>query len=75
MKDKIGEKHAGVITSKTDFGIFVRLKLHHVEGLIHISTLKAGQLERFKVGEPIKIEVTHVNINRRFVDFTWIPTK
>lgn len=73
MKDRVGEKHTGTVTSKTDFGVFVRLKLHHVEGLIHISTLKGKQLEQLKVGDQVKIEVAGVNLNRRFIDFVLIP--
>jgi ribonuclease R len=75
MQDKIGEQHDAVITGKAEFGLFARLKQHHVEGLIHISTLKPDQLARAKIGDKIRIEVAGVNIARRHIDFSWVPQK
>ena len=75
MQDKIGEQHEGIITGKTDFGLFVRLKPHHVEGLVHVSTLKPNQLAAYKIGDAVKIEVASVNIGRRHIDFMLIPQK
>ncbi|MEI6805936.1 MAG: VacB/RNase II family 3'-5' exoribonuclease, partial [Myxococcaceae bacterium] len=74
MQDKIGEEHEAVITGKTEFGLFARLKLHHVEGLIHISTLKGNQLAMAKIGDPVKIKVDGVNIARRHIDFSLLPS-
>ncbi len=75
MQDKIGEKHDAVITGKTEFGLFVRLKQHHVEGLVHISTLRGNQLATAKIGDPVKIQVDGVNIARRHIDFSLVPQK
>lgn len=75
MQDKIGEQHDGVVTGKTDFGLFIRLKKHHVEGLVHISTLKSNQLGGYKIGDSVKIQVASVNLARRLIDFTLIPLK
>lgn len=70
MQDKIGEQHEGVVTGKTDFGLFIRLKQHHVEGLVHVSTLKPNQLMGYKIGDLVKIQVASVNLARRHIDFT-----
>ena len=75
MRNKIGERYKGAVTSRTDFGIFVRINKYHVEGLIHVSTLRPGDLKRFQVGQEINIEVVGVNLARRFIDFVWVPHK
>ncbi|MES2504647.1 MAG: VacB/RNase II family 3'-5' exoribonuclease [Myxococcota bacterium] len=69
MKDKIGEQHRGVITTKTDFGFFVRLNLHHIEGLVHISNIPTQRWATVKVGDKVLVEVANVNLVRRLIDF------
>lgn len=53
----------GVVTNITDFGVFV--DLGGVEGLIHVSELSWGRVEKpshvFKVGEQVKVIVLQVN--------------
>ncbi|WP_163536513.1 ribonuclease R [Gracilibacillus sp. YIM 98692] len=83
MQDKIGEEYEGVISSVTNFGLFVELP-NTVEGLVHVSYLtddyyhydeKAYAMigERtgnvFQVGDPITISVAQVNLEERAVDF------
>lgn len=36
-QERIGEEHEGVVTGVAEFGAFVRLAEHHVEGMCHVS--------------------------------------
>lgn len=83
MQDKIGEEFTGVISSVTNFGMFVELP-NTVEGLIHVSFLtddyyhydeKSHALigERtanvYRVGDEVKIRVAGVNMDEHAIDF------
>lgn len=83
MKDKLGEEYMGVISSVTNFGLFVELE-NTVEGLVHVSYLvddyyhfndRAHALigERtakiYRVGDEVKVKVINVNLDERAVDF------
>ncbi|MFD1038810.1 ribonuclease R [Virgibacillus byunsanensis] len=83
MQDKIGEEFTGVISSVTNFGLFVELE-NTVEGLVHVSNLtddyykyddrnyamigeRTGNI--YRIGDEIKIKVEGVNLDERAVDF------
>lgn len=83
MQDKIGEEFDGVISSVTNFGLFVELE-NTVEGLIHVSYMtddyyhfdersyamigeRTGNI--YRIGEEVRIKVISVNIEERAVDF------
>ncbi|GAE92802.1 3'-to-5' exoribonuclease RNase R [Gracilibacillus boraciitolerans JCM 21714] len=84
MQDKIGEEYEGVISSVTNFGLFVELA-NTVEGLVHVSYLTDDYYhfderayamiggERtgnvFQVGDAITVKVAQVNLDERAVDF------
>ena len=83
MQAHVGEKYEGVISSVTGFGLFVELP-NTVEGLIHISSLDddyytfveknymlVGERRKkvYRLGDPIRIVVTAVEIATRRVDF------
>lgn len=83
MQDKIGEEYTGVISSVTNFGLFVELE-NTVEGLVHVSYMTDDYYhfderiyaligERtanmYRIGEEVKIKVIGVNIEERAVDF------
>ncbi|MFD1386996.1 ribonuclease R [Oceanobacillus oncorhynchi subsp. oncorhynchi] len=83
MKDKIGEEFTGIISSVTNFGMFVELE-NTVEGLVHVSYLtddyyhydersQAMIGERtakvFRVGDEVDIKVADVNLEEYTVDF------
>ncbi|WP_117168916.1 ribonuclease R [Paraliobacillus sediminis] len=89
MQDKIGEEFDGVISSVTNFGLFVELE-NTVEGLVHVSYLtddyyhfdeKAYAMigERtgtiFRIGDEITIKVAAVNLDERAVDFEVVGMK
>ncbi|PWU69233.1 ribonuclease R [Gracilibacillus dipsosauri] len=83
MQDKIGEEFEGVISSVTNFGLFVELA-NTVEGLVHVSYLtddyyhfderayamigeRTGNV--FQVGDTLTVKVAQVNLEERSVDF------
>ncbi|KGX92873.1 ribonuclease R [Pontibacillus halophilus JSM 076056 = DSM 19796] len=86
MQDKVGEEFDGVISSITNFGLFVELP-NTVEGLVHVSYLtddyyhfderayamigeRTGSV--FRIGDEVKVRVVHVNIDERVVDFEMV---
>ncbi|WP_226036043.1 ribonuclease R [Aquibacillus saliphilus] len=89
MQDKIGDQFDGVISSVTNFGLFVELP-NTVEGLVHVSYLtddyyhfdersyamigeRTGNI--FRIGDEITIKVTNVNLDERAVDFEVVGMK
>ena len=89
MLDKIGEEYDGIISSVTNFGMFVELP-NTIEGLVHVSYMTDDyyrfderQLamigERtakvFRIGDEISVRVSNVNKEERSVDFEIIGMK
>lgn len=84
LKDKVGQRFAGVITHVTGFGFFVELTDIYVEGLVHVSTLKNDYYqfdaatarlcgERtgqiFRLGDKTQVLVARVDIEQKKIDF------
>jgi ribonuclease R len=84
MQERVGETYDGFVSGAAPFGLFVELVEVFVEGLVHVSTLGddfyelvegqhalRGRRTRrvFRVGDPIRVEVAGVSIERRQVDF------
>ncbi|WP_156855752.1 ribonuclease R [Oceanobacillus sp. AG] len=89
MEDKIGEEFTGVISSVTNFGLFVELE-NTVEGLVHVSYLTDDYYHYddrthaligehtakiYRVGDEVKVKVAQVNLDERAVDFELLETK
>ncbi|MFD1362520.1 ribonuclease R [Lentibacillus salinarum] len=89
MQDKIGEEYTGVISSITNFGLFVELE-NTIEGLVHVSYLtddyyhyddrnhamigeRTGNM--YKIGEEVDVRVVKVDIDERVVDFELVTIK
>jgi len=85
MQKHLGASFNGIISTVTNFGVFVLLKDIFVEGLVHVSSLpsdyyyfdKANQMligehggTKFKLGDKIKIKVARVDLTERKIDFT-----
>lgn len=83
MQDKIGEVYDGIVSSVTNFGVFVELE-NTVEGLIRFEdlgdeyfiydesnkTLRGEKTNRiFKIGDRLKIGVINANKELREIDF------
>ncbi|WP_227397195.1 ribonuclease R [Jeotgalibacillus aurantiacus] len=89
MMDKIGEEFDGVISSVTNFGMFVELP-NTIEGLVHVSYMtddyyrfderhmamigeRTGNV--FRIGDEITIRVVNVNKEERAIDFEIVGMK
>ena len=88
MQDKLGEEFTGVVSSATNFGLFVELE-NTVEGLVHVSYLtddyyhfndRAHALigehtaKMYRVGDEVIVKVINVNLDERAVDFELIKS-
>jgi ribonuclease R len=84
MKDKTGEEFDGVVSGVKAFGFFVELKEIFVEGLVRVTSLPddyyhfheekyclIGERTRksFRVGDPVRVRVDRVDVERRHIDF------
>jgi len=89
MEDKVGEEYSGIISSVTNFGLFVRLP-NTIEGLVHVSYLTddyyhfdqsnyimTGErtANTFRIGDEIEVRVANVNVDERVIDFEVIGMK
>lgn len=89
MLDKIGEEYDGVISSVTNFGMFVALE-NTIEGLVHVSYMtddyyryeerhfamigeRTGNV--FRIGDEITVRVRDVNKEEQSVDFEIVGMK
>jgi len=88
MKDKIGEAFTGIISSVTNFGMFIELE-NTIEGLVHVSYLTDDYYhfdersqaligERtatiYRVGDEVNVKVVSVNTDEYTVDFELVGT-
>jgi ribonuclease R len=85
LKDKIGERHPGIVASVTDFGAFVELEDLFVEGLVKAEDL-GGEAEldlatqtlafatgkKLTVGDRIEVQIRSVNLERRQTDLVLV---
>lgn len=82
MQDHIGEEYKGIISSVTNFGLFIELD-NLVEGLVHISTLdgfynyipemlslvKQDKSKKYRIGDEVIVKVVAANKEIGKVDF------
>ena len=87
MKDHVGEEFNGVITTVTNFGLFITLTDLYIDGLVHISNVgkdyfvydeKQQQLigqdhgNLYGLGDEVKVKVAAVNMDLLQIDFELI---
>jgi ribonuclease R len=89
MEDKIGQEYDGIISSVTNFGMFVELP-NTIEGLVHVSYMtddyyryderhyamigeRTGNV--YRIGDEITVRVINVNKDERSVDFEIVGMK
>ncbi len=82
MEDHIGEKYKGIISSVTNFGMFIELE-NLVQGLVHISTLdgyynyvpellslvKEDNSKKYRIGDEVYVIVTSASKENSTIDF------
>jgi ribonuclease R len=84
MQDKVGRAYDGFVSGVAPFGFFVELVDMFVEGLVHVTALGDDFYEHlegahclrgrrtrrvFRVGDPVRVTVAGVSIERRQIDF------
>ncbi|MNW48559.1 Ribonuclease R [compost metagenome] len=89
MLDKVGEEFPGIISSVTNFGMFIELE-NTVEGLIRLSAMTDDYYhfheqhmaligERtskiYRIGDEVKIRVARVNMDDHTIDFEMVDMK
>jgi ribonuclease R len=86
MKDKVGERHDGVVAAVVDFGLFVELERWFVEGLVRVEDLggafeldpvqhalvDAGSGRAFRVGDKVQVEVVSASPARRRIELALV---
>ena len=89
MEDKIGEEYDGIISSVTNFGMFVELP-NTIEGLVHVSYMtddyyryderhfamigeRTGNV--YRIGDEITVRVINVNKDEHSIDFEIVGMK
>lgn len=83
MQDHVGDTFTGVISTVTNFGLFVRLSKLHIEGLIHITSLGhdyyhfddvrmslSGEKTgtKYHIGDVLEVKVAAVNLDEKKID-------
>src|SRR4051812_1320036 len=83
MADKVGDEFEGYVTGVANFGLFIELVEHFVEGMVHVSTMaddyyrfvEGAHLLRgenthkvYRLGDKVKVQVIRVNMDVRQVD-------
>ncbi|MGB0467247.1 MAG: ribonuclease R [Pontibacterium sp.] len=84
MQDFIGETFTGIISSVTNFGLFIEIEDIQIEGLIHVSALKSdfyhfdeakqrlvGEKTHtsYGLGDSVEVRVVRVDMDQRKIDF------
>ncbi|EON74263.1 ribonuclease R [Lysinibacillus sphaericus] len=83
MSDKIGEEFEGIVSSITNFGMFIELP-NTIEGLVHISNMTDDYYRfddrqmimigertnrQFRIGDEVTVRVANVIIEESSIDF------
>lgn len=83
MQDHVGDSFTGVISTVTNFGMFVRLQDLHIEGLVHITSLGRDFYHyddvrmcltgentgvKYSVGDVVSVQVAAVNLDEKKID-------
>jgi len=83
MKNKVGQRFEGVISSVKNFGVFVELKDIYIEGLVHITSLKNDYYDYdethhllrgkrrgkvYRLSDKIKVLVARVDLDEQKID-------
>jgi ribonuclease R len=90
MSDKIGQEFDATISGVINFGVFVTIDDFYAEGLLKIKEIDddyynyeeknhrfvgKSTKKQLKVGSRIRVKLVRVNIDKRFMDFTFVNTE
>lgn len=90
MQDHVGDTFSGVISTVTNFGMFIRLHDLHIEGLVHITSLGRDYYHfddvrmcltgentgaKFRVGDVVEVQVAAVNLDEKKIDLVLSGSK
>ncbi len=90
MQDKIGEVFEGVISSVTDWGLYVEIIENRVEGMIPLRDLGDDfyvfdeanyciigkyNKRKFQLGDKIKVQIAKTNLEKKQLDFALVDDK
>ena len=85
MQDHVGDEFEGVISSVTNFGLFIRLADLQIDGLIHVTNLGdeyfqhdgakhclIGEHSRkvYRLGDKVTVQVASVSLDERRINLT-----
>ncbi len=89
MSDHLGEEFEAVVAGVSSFGFWAETVEHKCEGLVSISYLNTFDDFRliesdyqlvgmrsgrtFRMGDQVRIKVISANLNRRQLDYEWLP--
>lgn len=89
MKDKVGDEMEGVISGVASFGFWVETIKEKCEGLVSVRELSdfddfrhdEGEYclvglrtgRKFRMGDLVKVKLVAANLEKRQLDFMWIP--
>ena len=89
MEDKVGQIYEGIISGVTNWGIYVELP-NTIEGMVALSQMDDDYYEFdeknycvtgrsshrvYRLGDPIRIQIARVDMEKKQVDFALIKTK
>jgi ribonuclease R len=90
MSHKIGDNLFGVVSSVTEFGLFVELEKFYIDGLVHITALGQDYYRYeadnrrlvgessgkvYQAGDRLEIQVARVDMEQGKIDFTLTDVK
>lgn len=91
MQDYLGEEFDGIISGVASFGFFVETVQHKCEGMVTVRDLSdydefrlddadyalvgAKTGIKFRMGDAVKIKVVAANLEKRQLDYHWVPVE
>ena len=85
MQDHVGDEFEGVISSVTNFGLFIRLADLQIDGLIHVTNLGNEYFQHdaakhcligeqthkvYRLGDKVTVQVASVSLDERRINLT-----
>lgn len=83
LMEHVGEKHHGIVSAVTHFGLFIQLEELYIEGLVHITALPSDYYEYdpatmqligrstrriFSLGDRALVQIARVSLDERKID-------